>query len=143
MLGLVQRAIEQQERMIALTTELKKALLHKLFTQGLRSEPQKQTEIGPMPQSWEPTTLGTCCDIVSGSVSYTDFLKMVSEDDGDAIECMAVKVSDMNLPGNENEFVGANAVRRISVATAHRKLVPPNTVIFPKRGAAIATNKNA
>ena len=51
MLGLVQRAIEQQERLIALTTELKKALLHKLFTEGLRGEPQKQTEIGPVPES--------------------------------------------------------------------------------------------
>jgi type I restriction enzyme S subunit len=46
-LGVVQRAIEQQERLIGLTTELKKALLHKLFTEGLRGEPQKQTEIGP------------------------------------------------------------------------------------------------
>jgi type I restriction enzyme S subunit len=52
-LGLVQRAIEEQERLIALTTELKKALLHKLFTEGLRGEPQKQTEIGPVPESWE------------------------------------------------------------------------------------------
>jgi type I restriction enzyme S subunit len=42
-LGLVQRAMEQQERLIALTTELKKAFLHKLFTEGLRGEPQKQT----------------------------------------------------------------------------------------------------
>lgn len=42
-LGLVQRAMEQQERLIVLTTELKKALLHKLFTEGLRGEPQKQT----------------------------------------------------------------------------------------------------
>ncbi len=56
-LGLVQRAIEQQERLIALTTELKKALLHKLFTEGLRGEPQKQTEIGPVPESWEVATL--------------------------------------------------------------------------------------
>jgi len=47
-LGLVQRVIEQQERLIALTTELKKTLLHKLFTEGLRGEPQKQTEIGPV-----------------------------------------------------------------------------------------------
>jgi type I restriction enzyme S subunit len=56
-LGLVQRAIEQQERLIALTTELKKALLHKLFTEGLRDEPQKQTEIGPVPESWEVVML--------------------------------------------------------------------------------------
>jgi len=51
-LGLVQRAMEQQERLLARTAELKKALLHHLFTHGLRHEPQKQTEIGPIPQSW-------------------------------------------------------------------------------------------
>jgi type I restriction enzyme S subunit len=39
-LNLVQRTIEQQERLIALTTELKKALMHKLFTEGLHGEPQ-------------------------------------------------------------------------------------------------------
>ena len=60
-LGLVQRAIEQQERLIALTTELKKALLHKLFTEGLRGEPQKQTEIGPVPESWDRGT----CEVLS------------------------------------------------------------------------------
>jgi type I restriction enzyme S subunit len=56
-LGLAQRAIEHQEQLIALTTELKKALLHQLFTQGLRGEPQKQTEIGPVPETWEVVTL--------------------------------------------------------------------------------------
>ena len=65
-LGLVQRAIEQQERLIALTTELKKALLHKLFTEGLRGEPQKQTEIGPVPESWEMVRLGEICTFLSG-----------------------------------------------------------------------------
>jgi len=65
-LGLVQRAIEQQERLIALTTELKKALLHKLFTEGLRGEPQKQTEIGPVPESWEVVHLDEVCRFLSG-----------------------------------------------------------------------------
>ncbi|MCZ7655744.1 MAG: restriction endonuclease subunit S [Rhodocyclaceae bacterium] len=34
-LSTVQRAIEAQERIIQTTTELKKALMHKLFTEGL------------------------------------------------------------------------------------------------------------
>jgi type I restriction enzyme S subunit len=56
-LSTVQRAIEAQERIIQTTTELKKALMHKLFTEGLRGEPQKQTEIGPIPKSWEVVPL--------------------------------------------------------------------------------------
>jgi len=58
-LSLLQQVIEQQERLIALTTELKKTLMHKLFTEGTRGEPQKQTEIGPVPESWEVVELGT------------------------------------------------------------------------------------
>ena len=140
-LGMVQRAIEEQERLLALTAELKKTLLHKLFTEGLHGEPRKQTEIGLMPESWIPTPLGTCCDVVSGSLPYTDFLKMEPSNEDDAIMCLGVKVSDMNLPGNEIRFVTANLAKRLPVALAKRKLIPPNTIVFPKRGAAIATNK--
>ena len=68
-LGLVQRAIEQQDRLIALTTELKKALLHKLFTEGLRSELQKQTEIGPVPESWEIAKLGSLVNLQTGKLN--------------------------------------------------------------------------
>ena len=32
--------------------------MHKLFTEGTRSEPLKQTEIGPVPQSWRVEALG-------------------------------------------------------------------------------------
>jgi type I restriction enzyme, S subunit len=65
-LGLVQRVIEQQGRLIALTTELKKTLLHKLFTEGLRGEPQKQTEIGPVPERWEVVLLKDCAVVQTG-----------------------------------------------------------------------------
>ncbi|MFO0966082.1 MAG: restriction endonuclease subunit S [Gemmataceae bacterium] len=57
-LSAVQRAIERQERLIALSAELKKALMHKLFTEGTRGERLKQTEIGPAPRSWQIVRLG-------------------------------------------------------------------------------------
>jgi type I restriction enzyme S subunit len=51
-LSAVQRAMEWQQRLIVLSAELKKALMYKLFTEGTRGEPVKQTEIGPVPESW-------------------------------------------------------------------------------------------
>ncbi len=63
-LSTVQRAIELQERLIALTTELKKALMHKLFTEGTRGEPLKETEIGPVPESWTIAALRDLCESI-------------------------------------------------------------------------------
>lgn len=65
-LSTVQRAIEAQERIIQTTTELKKALMQMLFTEGLRNEPQKQTEIGPVPESWEVVELNQLADLKNG-----------------------------------------------------------------------------
>jgi len=70
-LSTVQRAIEAQERIIQTTTELKRALMHKLFTEGLRNEPQKQTEIGPIPESWQVVEIGDLGKCVTGSTPKT------------------------------------------------------------------------
>jgi type I restriction enzyme S subunit len=72
-LSTVQRAIEAQERIIQTTTELKKALMHKLFTEGLRHEPQKQTEIGPVPESWDVAKLGKHIQIAHGYAFKGEF----------------------------------------------------------------------
>lgn len=66
-LSTVQQAIEQQERLIRSTTELKQALMQKLFTEGLRGEAQKETEIGAVPESWEVVRLGSLAHIGNGS----------------------------------------------------------------------------
>jgi type I restriction enzyme, S subunit len=66
-LSTVQTAIEQQARLIKLIRELKSALMHKLFTEGLRGEKQKETEIGPVPESWEVVPLDACANVQTGT----------------------------------------------------------------------------
>jgi len=56
-LATVNTAIEQQMRLIAVTRELKSALMRKLFTEGLRGEKQRETEIGLIPESWKVVEL--------------------------------------------------------------------------------------
>jgi type I restriction enzyme S subunit len=67
-LGVAQQTIEQQERLLALTTDLKKTLLQQLFTRGLRNESQKQTDIGPVPKSWEVVKFDEAVSIANGQV---------------------------------------------------------------------------
>lgn len=67
-LATVQTAIEQQERLIKLTRELKAVLMHNLFTGGLRGEKQKITEIGLIPESWEVVQFHHGIDIKNGQV---------------------------------------------------------------------------
>ncbi|MCR2832099.1 restriction endonuclease subunit S [Acidithiobacillus ferrooxidans] len=138
-LSTVQRAIEAQERIIQTTTELKKALMHKLFTEGLRNEPQKQTEIGPIPESWTTPTVESVCTIKSSAMSYSQLEKAPSVSIG--VRVIGIKVSDMNLPGNEIEVHTANLERQLPEKEALKRTVPANSIVFPKRGAAIATNK--
>lgn len=65
-LGTVQEAINHQERLIRTTTELKQALMQKLFTEGLRGEALKETENGLVPESWEVVQLQELADVKSG-----------------------------------------------------------------------------
>ena len=52
-------AISLQDEQLGMLTDLKRAATHRLFTRGLQGEPQKQTEIGPMPESWELVNFGS------------------------------------------------------------------------------------
>ncbi|QYJ04179.1 restriction endonuclease subunit S [Nocardioides panacisoli] len=54
----VQRARRLNARLIATTEQLKTAAMRQLFSRGLRGESQKETEVGPIPGSWELVELG-------------------------------------------------------------------------------------
>lgn len=66
LMGKLQQAIEQQEKIIEKTKELKRSLMHRLFTYGLRDEELKESEIGLMPKSWRVVPLKDVFILTSG-----------------------------------------------------------------------------
>ncbi len=55
----IQRLMATAAKSAQTATALKRAVMWTLFTKGLRGEAQKETEIGPMPESWKIVSVGT------------------------------------------------------------------------------------
>ena len=109
-LSTVQWAIEAQERIIQITTELKKALMQKLFTEGLRNEPQKQTEIGPVPKSWEVVPLSECALVQTG------IAKGRKVDSEDAIELPYLRVANV-----QDGYLDLSEMKNITIRKKERE----------------------
>jgi type I restriction enzyme S subunit len=76
-LDFLQAAVRSESARAAQAAELGQVALAELFTRGLRGgEPQQETEIGPMPESWTARPIKDLCDIWSGGTprkSETNF----------------------------------------------------------------------
>lgn len=102
---------------------LPSAYLHQVF----ESEEAKR---------WERRRLGEVAKIVNG-FGFPNYLQGKRQ-----LEFPFVKVADMNLPGNEVYITcAANTVDEAILHELGARAYPPGTVIFPKVGGAIATNK--
>ena len=66
----------------------------------------------------------------------TTFAKSLELNNGDILYC---KISDMNLIGNEKYMTTSKTY--VSNEIGKKISIPKNSVIFPKRGGAIGTNK--
>ena len=84
------------------------------------------------PFGWEQCSIGECCTLKSGTS-----LPVEVENEGGSIPY--VKVGDMNYPGNERYITTSS--RYVSEETAGKGLFEVGSIIFPKRGGAIGTNK--
>ena len=78
------------------------------------------------------STIGKTCVLKSGKT----FSKELEQSFGDILY---IKVSDMNLSGNEKYITTSKTF--VSKHIAGKTIIPTNSVIFPKRGGAIGTNK--
>ena len=91
---------------------------------------------GQLPDGWRSVRLGTFAEIRSG-IGFP--LERQGRQTG---AYPFIKVSDMNLDGNEKFIRSANNyVDELDAAELGGSPMPEGTVIFPKIGAAIATNK--
>lgn len=77
-------------------------------------------------------TIEQTCTMKSG----TTFSK---DEENDSGEIFYIKVSGMNLP--ENDKYIKTSLSFVSRKVAGKTIIPANSIIFPKRGGAIGTNK--
>ena len=82
--------------------------------------------------SFKVYSIGDICSLKSGTS-----LPLNVENEGGDIPY--IKVSDMSLPGNERYITTSS--RYVTKKTASKGIFPIGSVIFPKRGGAIGTNK--
>jgi len=66
-LELVQTTIAVESSALETAQQLKQTVMRELFTRGLRGAKQKETEIGPLPSSWDVVPLGSLGRIGNGS----------------------------------------------------------------------------
>lgn len=129
-------SIEKQQTVVKVLKKIEEALDHEIEQLRLYDELVKSRFIemfGTVANpKYEVSTLGQECRFKSGTTMPVD----VELETGDFIYA---KVSDMNLDGNEIELT--HSKKYLSKDSAKNTWLPVGTVIFPKRGAAIFTNK--
>jgi len=124
----IERASMHQLESIRIAQHLKQASMRKLFTHGLRNQPQKQTAIGPMPQDWEPRRLATLCEIWSGGTPSKSVPKYWNG------EIPWVSGKDLKTPSL------ADAIDHISQEGVEEgsRLAPRDAVLLLVRGMGLA-----
>lgn len=96
----------------------------------------KETKIGRIPKDWEAVILGKITQVRGGIGFPLEYQGTLTG------TYPLYKVSDMTLPGNEVYMQSANNYVDSHVARELRATIfPAQTVIFPKVGAAVYTNK--
>lgn len=128
LIGGVRKAYRVERELIEVLAELKRAAMRELFTRGLRGEAQKETEIGLMPESWEPRTILKLCEIWSGG---TPRKSVVEHWNGDI---PWVSGKDLKLPALDDaiDHLTADGVE------AGSRLAPKGAVLLLVRGMGLA-----
>ncbi|WP_052712065.1 restriction endonuclease subunit S [Domibacillus indicus] len=123
--------IDNTEQLIQKTKELKKGLMQQLLTKGIGHTEFKQSELGEIPELWNVYTLRDLIRIRGGaSPSKMGVLSSIGK-------YPFYKVNDLNFT---KKYLNKSIFNFENLSFEEIK---ENSIIFPKRGASIFTNKIA
>ena len=132
--GLVDQ-IEKEEAIISTARKLKRATMRELFTRGLRGEAQKETEIGPMPESWVIEPINEHFSVVSGG---TPSRRTPSFWTGGTIPW--VKTTEVNYGVIRDT---EECITQAGLDQSAAKLLPPETLLLAMYGQGVTRGKVA
>ena len=141
----IRRYIRAKERLIELLEEQKQAIIHQAVTGQIdvrTGQPYPAYKdsgvewLGEVPEHWGVIPLKRAGWFCSGAGFPISFQGNVRGD------VLFAKVSDMNRSGNDREIASAaNSVSREVAGELGANVFPPGTIVFPKVGGALLTNK--
>ena len=100
----IDNVLSLQDKQLRTLAVLKRTAMRTLFTRGLRGEAQKETEIGPVPESWGIVSLENCALVQTGvakgrklgdaAVAQVPYLRVANVQDGhlDLMEMKSIKI---------------------------------------------------
>jgi type I restriction enzyme S subunit len=132
--------IDKQQQLIKLLKEKRQAVISHAVTKGLNpNAPMKDSGVewlGEVPEHWDVLRLFRVGKIGQGC-SFPHSIQ--GQETG---ELPWFKVMDMNSPGNEEVMsIAANCINYDLAARINTPVFQPDTIIFPRVGAALLTNK--
>lgn len=131
----LQRAIATQDRLLAGTADLKQSAMQRLFTHGLYGEPLKHTEIGPMPESWQPITIGSFAKLSAGGTPSRGTPEYWN---GGTIPWVKTGEVDYGVILDTEE-----KITPLGLANSAAKLLPKHTLLIAMYGQGITRGKVA
>jgi type I restriction enzyme S subunit len=124
----VRQAKDTRQRELALERDSRVALMDHLFTNGIRGETTKQSEIGEIPESWQVKPLGAIADLVSGGTPSRENADLWK---GTVPWASPKDMKRVRLVDTE-EHVSRKAIE------AGSRLVPSQTIFIVIRGMILA-----
>ena len=119
-----------------LQSEQPKAYAELARTAALFPSAMQDSELGEIPEGWTCGALGDICSFTAGSAFKSEYQ---GNTEGDF---PFIKVSDMNLAGNEVFIQAANNyISKAQQAELRAKLHPLGATVFAKIGVALISNR--